>query len=219
MLTLTDDIITNYERLVYSIVNKYSNESNKEDLFQVGMIGVINASKKYNSNIGVKFTSFAYKYILGEILKYLREDKNIRVSRDILNDYRKICLEKDRIYKEYGRTSNDYEISNNLDISLERINEVYNYNEKEISINTIISDDEKNTLEDIIYRKDNIDKNDLIDLKYALKDLTYNEKKLIYERYFNNRTQTDIAKENNIPQVKVYRLERKILDKLKDKIT
>lgn len=215
MLTLTDELISSYKKLVYSIISKYSNERNKDDLFQAGMMGIIDASKKYNNSSNVKFTSFAYKYILGEVLKCLREDRNIKISRDIIRDYKRINIVKDHIYKMYGRPTNNKELSKLLNMNEERINEVINYNEKELSINMIISDDEKISLEDTI--SDN--RNNYFELNDALKELSDSEKRLIYERYYENKTQTEIAKEKNISQVKVYRYERKILDKLKDKMS
>ena len=203
------------EKLVYSIISKYANNSNREDLFQVGMMGAIIAYNKYDKSIGVKYSTYAYKYILGEVLKYLREDRSIHISRDIINDYKKILIGRDYIYKEYGYVDNK-KLSKILNISEERINEVLNYNETTISINKLIGEDI--TLEDTI--KDNkLDLNELISLKDALSNLNNEEKRLIYERYYNDLTQTEIAKRDNISQVKVYRLERKILDKLKDKMT
>ena len=218
MLKIDNDLIKKYEKLVYSIVNKYSNGENKEDLFQAGMIGILNASEKYDSSLNTQFTSFAYKYILGEILKTLREDRNIRISREYLSDYKKIIVAKEHIYKTYGRTVNNNELSKIIDIPEERINEALYYNEKEISLNMVISDDEKLCLEDVIYNKEEIDEANMIDLYNAFDTLSIEEKELIYKRYFQNKTQSEIAKENNSTQVKVYRYERKILDKLKDKM-
>lgn len=202
------------KKLVYSIISKYSNDNNKEDLFQVGMIGAINAYNNYNSNLGIKYSTYAYKYILGEVLKYLREDRTIRLSRDIINDYKKIMLGKDYIYKTYGKVDNK-KLSKILNIKEERINEVLNYNSSIESINKEITDNL--TIEDVI--SDNKDVNELVCLKSALESLDIEEKKLIYERYYNNVTQTELANKKKISQVKVYRLERKILDKLKDKMT
>ena len=93
------------------------------------------------------------------------------------------------------------------------------YNEKELSLNMIVSDDEKITLEDTIYKDEGVDRLDIINLENAYKNLSIDEKKLIYERYFENKTQTEIAKEKKLSQVKVYRYERKVLDKLKDKMS
>ena len=203
------------QKLVYSIISKYSNNSNREDLFQAGMMGAIIAYNKYDKSLGIKYSTFAYKYILGEVLKYLREDRIVHISRDIINDYKKILIGRDYIYKEYGYVDNK-KLSKILNITEERINEVLNYNDSTISLNKTIGEDI--TLEDTI--KDNkLDLNELVSLKDALSNLNKEEKKLIYERYYNDLTQTEIAKRDNISQVKVYRLERKILDKLKDKMT
>jgi RNA polymerase sporulation-specific sigma factor len=203
------------EKLVYSVINKYANIYNKDDLFQVGMIGALTAYQKYDESLGVKYSTYAYKYILGEVLKYLREDRNIRISRDIINDYKKILIGREYIYKEYGRVE-DSKLCKILGISEDRLNEVLKYNDNVISLNIPIG--EEITLEDTI--KDNsIDINDRVALKLAFKDLNNEEKRLIYERYYNNLTQTELAKRENMSQVKVYRLERKILDKLKDKMS
>lgn len=203
------------EKLVYSVINKYANIYNKDDLFQVGMIGALTAYQKYDESLGVKYSTYAYKYILGEVLKYLREDRNIRVSRDIINDYKKILIGREYIYKEYGRVENS-KLCKILGISEDRLNEVLKYNDNVTSLNKPIGDEI--TLEDTI--KDNsMDINDRVALKLAFKDLNSEEKRLIYERYYNNLTQTELAKRNNMSQVKVYRLERKILDKLKDKMS
>lgn len=219
MLKLNNELISSYEKLVYSIISKYSNESNKEDLFQVGMMGIIDASKRYDSSSGVKFTSFAYKYILGEVLKYLREDRNIKLGRDLISDYKKILITKERFYKSHGRPASIEEISRVLKLSEERINLAINYNEREYSLDMSISDDDKITLKDTIYNKDRIEEVDMIDLKDAFENLSTKEKEIIYKRYFQNKTQTEVAKEINVSQVKVYRFERQILDKLKDKMS
>ena len=204
------------KKLVYSIINKYSNNSNREDLFQVGMIGALIAHKKYNKKLGVKYSTFAYKYILGEVLKYLREDRMVHLSRDIINDYKKIIIARDYIYKEYGYIDNK-KLSKILNIDEQRINEVLRYNDNIISLNKPIGEDNI-TLEDTI-KDEKMEINDLVSLKSALNNLSLDERKLIYERYYNDLTQTEIAKRENVSQVKVYRLERKILDKLKDKMT
>ena len=71
------------ERLIYSITNYFKNYSSKEDLYQAGCLGLINAYKKYDPNMNCKFTTYAYPYILGEMRKLVREDKGIKVSREI----------------------------------------------------------------------------------------------------------------------------------------
>lgn len=218
MLELNNSLIKEYEKLVYSIIKKYSNESNREDLFQEGMMGLLDASKNYDVNSNTKFSTYAYMHILGRVLKTVREDRNIKIGRDLIKDYKNILLVKDRYYKSKGRMPSNNEISLILKISINRINDVINYNEGELSLYKPISSDIELTLEDTLYNKEEIDKDDRISLNDALNSLDIDERRLIYKRYYENKTQTEIANENNISQVKVYRLERKTLDKLKEMI-
>ena len=196
------------KKLVYSIIKQYSTVETKEDLFQVGMVGAITAYQKYDSSTGVKYSTFAYKYILGEVLKYLRENRAIKLNRDIIKDYKKVIYAKEYIYKTYGRVDNE-KLSKILNMSKERIDAT--------SLNKLIIPDEELTIEDMISNND-MNMEDRVGLNDALASLNAEERKLIYDRYYKELTQTDIAKENNMTQVKVYRLERKILDKLKDKM-
>ena len=215
MFQLNNDIVKSYKKLIYSIIKEYCNEYNKEDLYQAGLLGLIKASKTYDKEkSNAKCSSFAYKSILGEVLKYLREDRNIRISRDIISDYKKIYKTKEYIYQTYGKNISNKELSKIINIDEKRINEVLLYNQETRSLDNEISSN--STLKDIIPFKDK--SIDYIDLKDAFKDLTNEEKELILERYYYNKSQTEIAKEKNISQVKVYRLERKTLDKMKDKI-
>lgn len=204
------------KKLVYSIIKQYSTLETKEDLFQVGMVGAITAYQKYDSSTGVKYSTFAYKYILGEVLKYLRENRAIKLNRDIIKDYKKVIYAKEYIYKTYGRVDNE-KLSKILNMSKERIDEVLLYNKDATSLNKLIIPDEELTIEDMISNND-MNMEDRVGLNDALESLNAEERKLIYDRYYKELTQTDIAKENNMTQVKVYRLERKILDKLKDKM-
>lgn len=218
MLKININLMEELKKYVYSIIKEYSNSQNREDLFQAGMLGVCEASKNYDINSGVKFTTYAYKYILGEVLKYLREDRNIHLSKDIIKDYKRINYINEYIYKSEGRPATIDEISKLLKIDKKRINEVLLLNIKEYSLsNCIDSKNDNLLLEDIIC--DKRCNNNYIDLKNAINELNNNEKELIYERYFENKTQTEIANKKNISQVKVYRYEKDILKKLKDKMS
>lgn len=219
MLKLTNELIKDYEKLVISIVNKYASNYNREDLYQVGINKLIQMSKSYDSSIGVKFSTYAYKHILGEILKYIREDKNIKVSRDIITLNKKIKKISDEFYLNIGRYPNVLEISELVGESPKKIEDVlntYQYTEsldKEIELN-----DSTVTLKDIVSTDEKIDKLDLISLRDALSNLSEEDRYLIYQRYYENKTQTELAKEMNISQVKVYRMERKILDELQNEM-
>ncbi len=219
MIKVDNEFLELNKNLVFSIVNKYASNYNKEDLYQVGMMAVIRASEMYDNERNVKFSTFAYKYILGEILKYIREDKGVKLSRDIIKLYKKIISLKNQMYLTCGRYITDEEISELLNVSVSKINEVMKLCSGVESLDSVISSDDKDlTLMDTIKDENNLSKEDLISLKDALRNLNKEDQMLIYQRYYEGKSQTEIAKEKNISQVKVYRLERKILDDLSDKL-
>ena len=213
MLNLTNELIKLYEKKVLFIANKYSNKSNFEDLYQAGMTGLLEASKNYNENLNTSFSTFSELYIKGEILDYIRKDKNIKVSRDFYRLKKKIDIVKDRMKKEPTID----ELSYILGESKEKILTVINTDQNVKSIEEPITEDL--TLKDTISKKEEIDSFDLLCLKDALNELNEDEKNLIKERYYNGKTQTELANEMNISQVKVYRMERKILDDLNNKLS
>ncbi len=219
MLKLTDELVIKYDSLIMSIVNKFAQNYNREDLYQVGRNALLKASLKYDENANVKFSTFSYKYILGEILKYIREDKNLHVSRDMIRLNRNIKVAEERYYMSYGKYPSSYELSLLLKENENKIKEVLNLCQNTDSL------DEKNdygdnelSLYDVTYDKDKVDSIDLISLKYALSELSKEDRDLIYQRYFEDKTQTEIAEKMNISQVKVYRMEKKILDELNSKM-
>lgn len=219
MIKVDNEFLELNKNLVFSIVNKYASNYNKEDLYQVGMMAVIRASEMYDNERNVKFSTFAYKYILGEILKYIREDKGVKLSRDIIKLYKKIISLKNQMYLTCGRYITDEEVSELLNVSVSKINEVMKLCSGVESLDSVISSDDKDlTLMDTIKDENNLAKEDLISLKDALRNLNKEDQMLIYQRYYEGKSQTEIAKEKNISQVKVYRLERKILDDLSDKL-
>ena len=219
MLKLTNEMMKLYEKKVLYIVSKYSNNYNKEDLISQGKLGILKAAKNYDETLGIKFSTFSEKYILGEILEYIRNDKNIRVSRDFIRLKKKINLTINEYLEINKRYPTVKEISYILKESENKIIEVLNINQNVSSLDETINESDNILLKDTISKKDNISQEDLICLKDALNDLSKEEKNIINERYYNGKTQSEIAKELNITQVKVYRMERKILDELNSKMT
>lgn len=219
MITLTNDMLKLYEKKVLFLVNKYSHNYNREDLIQAGMMGIVKASKNYDDNRDVKFSTFCEKYILGEILEYLRKDKNLKVSKDFIRLKRKIDIAIDHIKQTTKKQATIEQLSTILNEPKEKILEVLNTDQNVKSIDESISSDSEDVLlKDTISEKENIDALDLICLKDALNDLDENDRNIILKRYYDGKSQTELAKEMNISQVKVYRMERKILDELNDKL-
>ena len=89
------DLVVDNEKLVYSIINKFRGYFDMDDLYQVGMIGLINASKNFNKNEGVKFSTYAYTYVFGEVNKYIRENNNIKIGKDAIRLKKSIEKAKD----------------------------------------------------------------------------------------------------------------------------
>lgn len=218
MIKLTNEMVILLDSKVSYIVNKYAQNYNREDLIQAGKMGVVKAAQNYEESIGVKFSTFCEKYILGEILKYIREDKNIKVSRDFIKLKKKIDIAKEHFIMKIGRNPTTIELSHIIGVDEKKIIDVLGFDQNIRSIDMSIDNDSDLTLSDMIKEDEKLDNIDIISLNDALKDLTIEERKIIEERYYNGKTQTELASEMNISQVKVYRMERRILDDLNDKL-
>lgn len=206
------EVINNHKNLIYKLSHYFEKYTNKEDLFQVGCIGLIEAYKRYDKNVGAKFSTYAYPYILGEMKRYIREDKGIKISRNITKLNLKIEKARIILSQKLMRNPSTFELSQFLEIDEYLIIEALN------TINPVQSlDDELNDmcLYDTISIKERVDKDDLIELKNQLKNLNVEEQKLINYRYLEDYTQSETAKKLGMSQVQVSRFEQKVLKKLK----
>jgi len=210
-------LIYDNESLIYSVVNKYSRYFDKEDLYQVAVIGLINAYKNYKRDKETKFSSYAYFYITGEVKKYLRESNTLKISKDLikLNE----LIEKTNIYlcQKLNREPSIEELSRFLEVDEKTINDAIN------SSVFVESLDELDFNEICLYDKiSSIEKNydsEILDLKIALENLNDEEYNLINERYLNERSQMETSKILDMTQSMVSRKEREILIRLKTKLT
>ena len=212
------DLIMNNQNLIYKLTHYFKNYENKEDLFQAGCIGMVKAYKKYDSSFNVKFTTFAFPYILGELKKFAREDKGIKISKDISRLNSKIEQATIILSQKLMREPTIDELSSFLDISTYDLAEAINSTNNIMSIDEVINNDGKEvTLHDIIKDKET-DLDSLIALRSAIKGLSDFEKELIGKRYYKDMTQKEVAECLGISQVQVSRKEQKVLTKLKSKI-
>lgn len=196
--------VLNYEGLIYSIINKYPKRYDRDDLYQVGMLGLIDAYKHFNKSYDTKFSTFAYYYIVGEVNKYIRESSSLKVSRDLIELKKKILKVKEIMLQKLGREPTNLEISLYLEVDEDLIDEA------------LIATDEVTSIDEAynIGEEDRVSA-DILDLKNEIDKLPINEKKLILSRYFNDMTQSEVSKKLGISQVQVSRNEAKILQKLK----
>ena len=211
------DLVVDNEKLVYSIINKFRGYFDMDDLYQVGMIGLINASKNFNKNEGVKFSTYAYTYVFGEVNKYIRENNNIKIGKDAIRLKKSIEKAKDIMRQKLFREPTTLEVSLFLDMPLEKVIEIESIKQETQSLDYIGEEDSNSLYNKVSFENKEIDP-EILDLKTELENLDNDEKKLIYSRYYLDMTQQETSKEMGMSQVQVYRKEAKIFKKLKSRL-
>ena len=211
------DLVVDNEKLVYSIINKFRGYFDMDDLYQVGMIGLINASKNFNKNEGVKFSTYAYTYVFGEVNKYIRENNNIKIGKDAIRLKKSIEKAKDIMRQKLFREPTTLEVSLFLDMPLEKVLEIETIKQDTTSLDYIGEEDSNSLYNKVSFENKEIDP-EILDLKTELENLDNDEKKLIYSRYYLDMTQQETSKEMGMSQVQVYRKEAKIFKKLKSRL-
>lgn len=213
---ITHNELMETKDMIYKICYKYSKYYSVEDLFQVGVIGLMKAKRNFNSNMNTKFTTYAYNYILGEIIEFIKNDRTIKVSSDTLKLYKAYEKSKDFLTNELGRNVTLEEVSKFMNVDINLLSDTIIKSEFVLSTDTKLSDDF--TLEQIAGKDTRKQIDDLIDLRDELKKLTNEERKLIELRYFKDYTQNETAEVLNMSQVQVSRNETKILKKMYSRI-
>lgn len=204
-------LLVENENLIYSIASKFTKYKDKEDLFQAGCIGIMEAYKNYDITKGTKFTTYAYPYIFGEINKYVREDHTIKLSKDMQKLKSKIEKAKNILSQKLMHNPNTKELSDYLEIDERIIESLLNYSDP-YSIDNKIDEDISmhETIPDKI-----VDYDSLIALKTEIEYLEEPERTIMIERYYNDITQTELSKKLGLSQVDISRREKKVLTKLK----
>ncbi|MBO5138270.1 MAG: sigma-70 family RNA polymerase sigma factor [Bacilli bacterium] len=212
---MTDRVLENMN-LVYYIVNKYSPySSNRDDLYQAGQLGLVNAAKRFDESKGVSFSTYACKYIMGEVFKCMREDKCVRVSRDVMKLNQSFLQAKDMMSQRLGREATDSEVCLFLEIDEEKVAEARLVCQTEESLDGSLDIDSDYSYYNSIRVYDKNLNLDNIALREVIDSLSDEEKTLIYSRYFDGYTQSEVSNDLGISQVQVSRSEKKILSKMK----
>lgn len=206
--------LLNYEGLVYGIIQRYTKYFEKDDLYQVGMIGLINAYHNFDSTQGTKFSTYAYYYVLGEVRKYVRESGLVKVSSDLVKLNQ--CIEKtsEQMSQRLGREPTTTELSLFLEIDEEKIEEarVAALDVKSLDYSV---DEALPEFYNSVAAYDRETSPEILDLRRELSRLSDEEKNLIVARYYEDMTQSEASRELGISQVQVSRKEGKILEKLR----
>ena len=211
-----EDLILGNMKLVLSITNKFSKRiDNLDDLFQIGIVGLIKAIDNFDVNQNVKFSTYAVPMIIGEIRRYLRDNNAIRVSRSLRDIAYKALLVRDRLVKDNNQEPTMSQIAKELNIPREEVVFALDAIQDPVSLFEPIYHDGG----DAIYVMDQISdsKNsddswlENISIREAMKKLNNREKLILTLRFFNGKTQMEVADEIGISQAQVSRLEKTAL--------
>ncbi|HEX2985822.1 MAG TPA: RNA polymerase sporulation sigma factor SigG [Caproiciproducens sp.] len=217
-----EDLIKGNLRLVLSVIQRFTNRGeNLDDLFQVGCIGLIKAIDHFDTEQGVRFSTYGVPMIIGEIRRYLRDNNSIRVSRSLRDTAYKAMQVKEKMTSQNNREPSIDEIAKELDLPREDVVLALESIVEPVSLYEPVFSDGGDTIYVMDQVGDNNDDTNWLDeiaLKEAIKDLNNREKRILSMRFFQGKTQMEVASEIGISQAQVSRLEKAALDKIKKDI-
>lgn len=207
-------------RLVLSVIKRfYTRGENADDLFQVGCVGLIKAMDNFDLSQNCKFSTYAVPMIIGEVKRYLRDNNTIRISRSIRDLAYKVLSEKEHFLKENNREATIEELANKLEVQKEDIIMSLDAIQVPISLQepTAKNDSDNLYLQDQISDKKNTDEYwaETITVAEAMQKLNDKEKLILSKRFFEGRTQIEVAEEIGISQAQVSRLEKNAIEHVK----
>ncbi|MBN8190814.1 MULTISPECIES: RNA polymerase sporulation sigma factor SigF [Bacillaceae] len=214
-----DIIVQKNMRLVWSVVQRFLNRGYEpDDLFQIGSIGLLKSVDKFDLTYDVKFSTYAVPMIIGEIQRFIRDDGTVKVSRSLKEMGNKIRKAKDELSKKFGRVPTVSELAEHLEYSVEEVIMAQEASRAPSSIHETVYENDGDPITLLDQIADNTDNKwfDKIALKEAIRELDDRERLIVYLRYYKDQTQSEVADRLGISQVQVSRLEKKILQTMKD---
>mgnify|MGYP004525168317 FL=1 len=207
-------------RLVLSVIQRFNGRGETaDDLFQIGCVGLMKAIDNFDLSQNVQFSTYAVPMIIGEIRRYLRDNNSIRVSRSVRDLAYKALQFKENFIKTYNRDPSITEIANGLSVSKEDISFSFDAIQDPISLQEPIYNDGTDNIYVLDQVKDLKNTDEMwvenMTISQALKKLTPKEKNIIIKRYFDGRTQMEVAEEIGISQAQVSRLEKSAISHIK----
>lgn len=215
-----DTLVMENMGLVWSIVRRFAGRGyEQEDLFQIGSIGLIKAIDKFDMSFDVKFSTYAVPMISGEIKRFLRDDGMIKVSRSMKEMAYKAYIAKEELEKTLKREPTLMEISKELAVSTEELVQALDASAQIESLHKVIYQGEANDISIMDKLPQEGDPCEDVMNRMLIEDMMDNlddkERRLIQLRYYQEKTQTQIAEEFGVSQVQISRMEKKILKKMK----
>ena len=209
-------------RLVLSIVQRFStSKDNSDDIFQVGIIGLIKSIDNFDTSLGVKFSTYAVPMIIGEIRKFLRDSTSIKVTRSTRDIAYKALQAKEKILRETNKEASTKEISIETGIPENQIIDAMNAISEPLSLYDTVFHDNGDTMLIMDQIKDNETDDAILEktvLKQALKSLDKREQQILFMRYFAGKTQMEISDEIGISQAQVSRIEKDAIKEIKENV-
>lgn len=215
-----DKILIENTGLIWSIVRRFLNRGHEgEDLFQIGCIGMLKAIDRFDTEFDVAFSTYAVPMIAGEIRRFIRDDGIVKISRKIKENQMKIMHQREIYINEKKQEPTIEELEKVCDLTKEEIVMAMDASRNVESIDKeMYSKDSAYTLMDLAEGDTNIEETVLnkIMVQQLMDMLESKERKIINLRYFKNKTQSQVAKEMGMTQVQVSRLEKKILNSMRN---
>lgn len=219
-VTAKEELINGNLKLVLSILRSFNkNNINLDDLFQVGVIGLIKAIDNFDLSYGLKLSTYAVPLIIGEIKRYIRDNTAMRVSRSIKDLAYQIIKFKDEYVLMHGCEPSNALVANNLGIEEYQIAYALDALKDPTSIFEPIYNDGGDTIflcdQIADVKEKNSDKDMLISLRRALQKIKEREKQILLQRFIVGKTQMEIAKNLNISQAQVSRIEKSAISNIR----
>ncbi len=206
-------------RLVLSVVQRFNKRENGEDMFQVGMVGLMKAIDGFDAKYNVRFSTYAVPMIMGEIRKYVKESSGIKVARRMRDVAYKYLKTKENIEKVEQREVSLLEVASEIDIPIQEIQIALDAVSDTISLQDKVCGDKDDSLTVMDQIGDDSQSEDIwtdkISIKQGLMALSNKERRVMIMRYFVGKTQVEISNKIGISQAQVSRLEKNALTKMK----
>ena len=207
-------------RLVLSVIQRFYRKSESaDDLFQVGCVGLIKAIDNFNIDQNVQFSTYAVPMIIGEVKRYLRDNNSIRVSRSVRDLAYKVIQYKEKYVKENGKEPSVEQIAKELDVEKEEVAFSLDAIQDPISLQEPVYNDGTDNIfiMDQVKDKKNTDEQwaEKMTIIQAMKKLNDKEKMIVSKRFFDGRTQMEVAEEIGISQAQVSRLEKSAIEHIR----
>lgn len=215
-----EQLVNGNLKLVLSIVNKYNRRGeNADDLFQIGTLGLLKGIENFDLSLDVRFSTYAVPMIDGEIRRYLRDSSMLRISRQVKDTAYHFMKEKEKYINEFGTIPDNETIARKMNVELYQIQEaiestlpisslsepLYNDTDQSVLLQDVISDGNF-TEEKMIIR---------LSLQQGMEALSETERDIIEKRYYQGKSQVEIAKQYRISQAQVSRIEKNALSTLR----